>query len=59
MSKGSFPKLLAILLMCSLVYLAFKPEVGRDVYNWVHAQFSSGDMPKVTSPNYIPIVPGN
>ena len=45
--------------MCSLVYLAFKPEVGRDVYNWVHAQFSSGDMPKVTSPNYIPIVPGN
>jgi len=58
-SKVSFTTLLAVALMAGLVFLALKPEVGRQAVNWIRSQFSGGgDAPQVTPVGYIPITPG-
>jgi hypothetical protein len=59
-SKVSFTTLLAVALLAGLVYLAFKPEVGRQAVNWVRSQFSGGggSTPQITPTGYIPVVPG-
>ena len=57
MPKVSFTTLLAVVLLAGLAFLAFNPEVGREVVDWVRTQFR-GEMPKVGSPNYMPVVPG-
>jgi hypothetical protein len=57
-SKVSFTTVLAVVLMAGLVFLAFKPEVGRQAVNWIRSQFRGGDAPQVTPVGYIPITPG-
>jgi hypothetical protein len=60
MQKVSFTTLLAVALIAGLVYLAFKPEVGRQAVDWVRSQFTggSGNTPQITPTGYIPITPG-
>jgi hypothetical protein len=59
MSKVSFTTVLVLVIAAGLGYLAFDPHAARDLSNWVRRQVNTDvpDAPKITSPNYTPVIP--
>ena len=58
-------KLTAVVLAVAvggLAYLAFDPHAARDVQNWANRQLGRTKLPdakQISTPNYMPVVPGN
>jgi len=57
--KVSFTTILLVVICAGIGYLAFDPDAGRDLTNWIYRQVGRAPDPgRVGYPNYTPVIPG-
>jgi hypothetical protein len=58
--KVNVTTVLLVIVCGAIGYLAFDPDAGREVMNWVRRQVGNDvpDPKKLGHPNYTPVVPG-
>jgi len=55
--KVSFSTVLLVVICGAIGYLAFDPDAGRELTNWIQRQVGNAPDPaRVSYPNYTPVV---